>query len=549
VNNQAVATTLDQIAQQYKLAGDKWRAIAFEKASHSVRACRRPLADIDISSLKDVGHSIQVEIEEMLKTGSCSRIKALKVTGPPVSLIELEQLMEVGPKTALRLWKEYGVDSISKLEKKSKVLAKKEPSIVEALKAYKKIKKRIPLFLAMPAVQEVCNILLSSGLVLRAEPAGSVRRNKHMVRDLDILTSVSDSKVGKFLRWIRSNKNLKVIAGGGKKVTFETFVAGEPRRGDIIITKPKSWGNALNYLTGSKSFNIAIRSLALKKGLTVNEKATRYKDSEKSLPSFHEKDLFNALKVPFVPPECRIDGSELGKSFEDLVTLKSICGDVHIHTVNSDGLLTIKNLERTAKSAGLAFIGISEHSPALGIANGIKAKDAKRLKSLLPKNFPIYFGSEVDVKVDGSLAYTTKELEIFDYVILSLHLSPGKNTSERVKAAVLAAASRPTIIGHLTGRRNGREAAEEDWPQLFDFLAKKNVVLEINSQPDRMDPPAELIRMAKSKGIKFSINSDCHDKFIDLKWGIVQARKGLLTPKDCINSSHRSFERWLGNWK
>jgi len=543
VPNSKVASLLRQIAYQYKQSGDKWRAIAYGKASKTVRDLAYPLTDVDISSLSGIGSSIKEKIEEILETGKSSLLEELQKNGVPASLEELEKLQGVGPKTAMRLWKEYGVKSLQDLEE-NKALLKKEPEIAEALALYKRRRERIPVYLADKALQEICAILRSGGCKFVSQ-AGSCRRKKFLVRDLDVVVAISDSKKNKFMKYVR--KNLKVVAGGESKLIFEYTVSGEPRNGDIVMVTPKEAGNAINYLTGSKQFNIAMRRLALRKGFTVNERETRSKYSGKRMPSATEEDLFDVLDIPFIPPECRIDGTEVGKDLSDLITHGSVKGDLHIHTTYSDGLMSLKMLVRSAKEAGLKFVGVADHSYSLGVTGGMKAKDVPRIRDKVKSlQFPVYFGVEADVKVDGSLPYKKKLLSEFDYLILATHSSPDRNLESRlIRAIKKVAGDNRVILAHLTNRKSDREAAEANWDNVFKICRRYDVAIEINAQPDRMDPPADLIRRAKRFGLKFVINSDTHDTSINLYWGVIQARKGLLENRDVINTSHKSFRKWL----
>jgi len=537
-----VKKILIEIAYQYRQNGDKWRALAYNKAADAIGNCSK--LNTEFHSIKGIGPSIADKIQEIIKTGKSSLLEKLKKNGVPSTLVQLEKLQGVGSKTAIRLWKEYGISDLKSLMRKIKKID--EPAIAEAINYYKSQKEKILLSYATEIAEDVLSVIKDSGITKAITVGGSIRRKSYLVRDIDFITSVDKKHRQKFFNFI--SKKLGIVSHGKSKIIFEVKdKSGDPRRGDIVMTNPTSYGNAINYLTGSKQFNIVMRTLALKKNLTVNEKETKKKKTLKKLPSEKEKDLFSILKIPYVPPECRITGEEVGKDFSSLLTDKDIKGDVHIHTILSDGKMTPKTLVSAAKKSGFSFVGISDHSPSLGIA-GFKISSIKRGKEkFTDSKFPVYFGSEVDVKVDGSLAYNRKNLLKFDYLILATHSAPSKKIADRFIKSMkfVSGLGKPIILAHITNRKAGRNSSITDWDRLFKACVKYGAVIEINAQPDRMDPPALLIRRAKTFGLKFAIGSDSHNTSLDLKWGVIQARKGLLTSKDVINTSHKSFLSFL----
>lgn len=548
-----VATHLRELAYRYKNAGDKHKSIAFNKAANTVEEITKAFKDIDkltdaeILELPGIGKSSLKEIREFLNRGTSSRAEVLSAGEPPLSIQEFEVLEGVGPKGARKLWQEHGVTTLRELRAAVELNKIADPVWKDRLEKLDKMSERLPRYKVENYVDDVLAKMQKQPLIAKVKAAGSLRRYRDTVGDLDFLLACDKSNNGKVVKWLQ--QTFDVVKGGyeeknGKpvyrnKVTAQIDVYGKYKQVDFCICEPMEWGCYLNYLTGSKEFNVALRKYALSLGYSINEHCVTVQTSGKEIYCEDERDVFDLLKIPYVPPECRIDGSEVGVDFRTLLDENDITGDFHTHTTWSDGSLTIEQTVEAARASGLSWIGISDHDDTLPITRGIPAARIPAYLAEIEKvrrksGFTILAGLEVDVDVNGGLRVDAKELAKLDYVILATHKDTQKNITARLASALKMLKNHMVILAHPLNRHLEQGyAAEVDFDALLAI--KPDLIIEINGQPDRLDLPAAEIRRLRGR-VRFSLASDKHGAApsIPLAQALIEARKGLLTKNDVV---------------
>jgi DNA polymerase (family 10) len=527
----AVASKLHDISFLFQVLGEnRFKAVAFDKAADSIKDLSS-FDSVDIRSMKGIGSAIADAIEQLIATGTCDKIEKLSKNAPPISIKEFTRLPKIGPAGAKKIWETYKIISLEELGiaiHEKRVMDKK---LIEGLALIRKQSERIPLYEVLPYVENfIQELKIKCPLIQSIDTAGSLRRKRETIKDIDLLVGVKEDDREALIESLRSNFN--VIEGGDKKMYIDVEWGSRTQRIDLNLTTPESFWAYLNHLTGSKQFNIAMRALALTKGFSINQYWVEDKNGDKIYLT-SEEHLFDLLGIPFVPPECRETGEEIGKDFSNLVTWEDLCTDLHIHSDVSDG----KPMEEVIASAKNKFniIGITDHSHS---TFGLKAEEltayAERVRSFSSPDFKVYAGVEMDTRKSGKLDYSDEEVACLDYVIIAAHRQPGENLEERYITA-MRAISKPKIIAHPTCRILGQreEAKEVRWHEIFQVAKETDTALEINAQPSRIDLPWNLIRRAKEYGLKFSINSDQHETDFDyMRYALNEARKGLLTKED-----------------
>jgi len=487
--------------------------------------------------LSGVGKGISDKICEILETGTCAKLQELEVLCPPPSIVEFQKLRGVGPVAARNLWRTYGATNLKQLQKladKGKVADK---DLLEALAFLAKERERIPLGVALPLVESIVGVLSPITGYL-TKPAGSIRRMRDTVGDIDILTTLPVADAIKYLR--RQFDITKVMAEGEKKAHI---FFGEPHnlQIDIIHSEEDDFGAALLYLTGSRDFNIAMRIIAIKRGWSLSQYGLKSKIGGKPYHTSDEFKVFQKLGLVWVPPELREDAFYLDRDNEIPKLIEEATIDYHTHTSWSDGKLTVDEMVRLGIRDNLHHIGISDHSQSLKIAHGLTPERLGEQAAVIRKyrreysdHIDIFHGSEVDINSDGSLDYPDEVLQQLDYVIAAIHMRPEKDVEQRLLKAI----SNPytTIIAHPAGREFGRRSiAAINWDKVFRAAAEHHVAMEINCQPTRMDLPVDLIKHARQLGVKFAIGTDIHGGSREhVKFGLANARKAGLTKKDLL---------------
>jgi len=565
--NAELANLLFEFADVLEMKGVDWKPKAYRRAARSVESLSEPVESLykkggekALKELPGVGEHIAKKIEEFLKTGKIREYDAEKKSLPK----NIESLLHVrglGPKKVMLLYKKKGIGSVGELQKAAKSgklrgLAgfgeKSEKELLRNLELLKEGKERHLLGSALPIAREIQNSLKKSGAKI-IELAGSLRRMRETVGDIDIL--VIDDNPKKIMNAFTSLPDVKRILERGE--TRSSVILSNGIQSDVRVLRKESFGAAWMYFTGSKEHNVALRELAIKKGFKLSEYGLFKKN--KFIAGKTEKEVYSKLGLEFIPPELRENQGEIEAAkkgtLPNLVDISDIKGDLHVHSVWSDGANSIEEMAVAAKKMGYQYIAMTDHSKSQRIANGM---DVKRLKKYFDEisrvekkvGIKIFRGSEVDILSDGSLDYPDDILDEMDIVIAAVH-SGFKSSSEDMTKRILSAFDNPyvNVFVHPTGRLIG----ERD-PYAFDFekvaraAAKKGIALEIDSYPSRLDLKDKLVRDAIGFGCKISVNTDSHSvshlRFMEL--GVAQARRGWAKAEDIINTkSLADFKRFL----
>ncbi|TET28666.1 DNA polymerase/3'-5' exonuclease PolX [Candidatus Aerophobetes bacterium] len=536
-----------------------FRVRAYEKAADVLEHLSGDLQDLHkegkLEKISGLGKGMREKISTLLNTGRLPAYEELKKE-IPAGVRELLSIPEVGPKTAKLLYEEAKVKSIEELEKcvKSHKLqhlpgmgTKTEENILRGIRLYRTSRARILLGKALPLVDEVKEELKekASSWIERISPAGSLRRGKETIGDIDILVSSSSShpvmEVFTNLSCVR-----EVLAKGETKSSILTH---QGLQMDLRVVSPESFGAALQYFTGSKAHNISLRERAVRRGLKINEYGVFTQDGGK-IGGRGEEEVYACLDLTFVPPELREDRGEVEAAEESrlpqLIREEEIKGDLHLHTRASDGSASIEELVEKAQEKGYQYLAITEHSVSLKVGGGLSEEDLlAQIKEIRQMNshfedFRVLTGSEVDIKKDGTLDYSDEVLRELDIVIAALHTG-FKQDRETITTRVIKAMQNPNfrIFAHPTGRLLGeRDPYAIDLDKVLEVAKEKDIWLEINAQPQRLDLTDIWIREAKERGVKMVISTDAHNMGgLDLiSFGVITARRGWLESADVINT-------------
>jgi DNA polymerase (family 10) len=506
-----------------------------------------------LEEIPGIGKNIAGHIEEIIKTKTFKEYEQLKKSFPK-GFVELSQLPGLGPKTALKLYKELKIDSVEKLKKAalsgelrklSGFGSKKEENVLKGIELKKKHLGRFLLNNAEAHAEYLLEHLNKLPEVEMILPCGSLRRGQETVGDLDILV-VSKKPQIIMDSFVKLPAVRRVLAHGETK---SSVILENGMQADLRVVEANSFGAAAHYFTGSKQHNIHIRQLAQKKGWKVNEYGI-FDKNDKQIGGATEEDMFEKFGLQYIPPELR----EMRGEFEaaakgeipKLVERKDIKGDLHMHTRSSDGQNTIEEMAEAAKKLGYEYIAITDHTISTRIAGGLSEKEAlKHIKEIHEANekikgIRILSGAEVDIKNDGSLDYSDEILRQFDWLIASIHAN-FKMPKDLMTARIIKAMENPYVcaLGHPTGRLIGqREAYEVDMEAVLQACKKHKKAIEINSFPDRLDLTDIWCKRAKELGVKIIINTDSHqaDQLELIKYGILTARRGWLAKEDVLNT-------------
>jgi DNA polymerase (family 10) len=429
---------------------------------------------------------------------------------------------------------------------------KHELKLLKAIEDYRRIAGRFLLDTAEQLAEKLVEHLLATPGIEKVTPAGSLRRGRETVGDLDILVTgkgciEAESRQTLIELLLRFPGLMDVIAQGENKVSFRH------RNGmqvDVRLLPPESFGAAMQYFTGSKAHNVALRQRALKMGFTLNEYALATLEDEKPVAGATEEEIYSKLKLDFIPPELRENLGEIeaaaGHALPMLIEPSDIRGDVHMHTVETDGRNTIEEMAEAARERGYEYMAITDHSKNLAFANGLTDERAlehiRRIRAVEKKmkGIRIFAGVEVDILGDGSLDLSDSVLEQMDIVIASVHSQFNQDRATMTDRLLKAIANPNTsLIGHPTGRQLlRRDAYQFDFDAVLKAAAKHKVAMELNSYPERLDLNDVHLRMAKQHGVKIVINTDSHhtSHMEKLRYGITQARRAWLTKDDVLNT-------------
>jgi DNA polymerase (family 10) len=561
MNNMQLAETFNLIADLLEVKGEiVYKTIAYRRAAENIAGYGQDVNEVwkagKLREIPGVGEAIATKIDELLSTGKLDFLEKLKKEVPP-SLAEWMRVPGLGPKKVAMIHKELGITTLPELEKAAKegklrdlpgMGPKSEEAILAGIATVSRREQRIPLGRAYPLAQGIVAELRQIPGVVSAEPAGSLRRMRSTVGDIDILVASSEGKP--IMDRFTTLPGVARILGKGP--TKSSIEFGDGVRAQVWVHPPERFGTALLYATGSKDHNVRLREIALSKGLSLSEHAlTKQKGEGKEMLFATEEEVYAALGLPWIPPELREDRGEIqaaqkGK-LPDLIELKDIKADLQVHSNYSDGKLTILDMAKAQAKRGMKVVAFTDHSVSLGVAGGLsmerhkkQAAEIKKAQVQLGDKITLLHATEVEIKADGKLDYPDDFLKSLDLVLASLHTSL-RQPRERVTQRVLNAVNDPNvdIIGHPTGRLiPDREGADLDMEAIFAAAVKSGVAMEINAHPARLDLDSVHARRAKELGIPISINTDGHSEAdLDLLfYGVATARRAWLEAKDVINA-------------
>ena len=566
VDNKAIANILYETADLLEIDGqDSFRIRSYRNAAQAIENLSDQIKDIigepkKVLAIPGIGKGMLVNLQELFKDGTLAvQADLLKKYHP--SMLQLLKIQGLGPKTIALIWSAYqvcDVDGVEKLAREGKIRElprlgeKHEQKLLKAIEDYRRISGRFLIDTAEAEATKLTEYLAKFPGIDRITPAGSLRRGRETVGDLDILVTgdacCSEAARAQAVQYIAKYPPLmSTIAQGDNKISFRLR---SDMQVDVRLLPPESFGAAMQYFTGSKAHNVALRQRALKMGFTLNEYSLADLKTEKPVAGKTEEEIYAKLKLDYVPPELRENLGEIDAADKHtlpaLITLNDLQGDVHMHTVETDGKNTIEEMAEAAKARGYKYMAITDHSKNLAFANGLDDERAvahiQRIREANQKidGISIFAGIEVDILADGDLDLSDEVLAQMDVVIASVHSvfnqEPAKMTDRLLKAI---ANPNTSIIGHPTGRLQlRRDAYRFDMDAVLTAAAKHKVAMELNSYPDRLDLNDVHLRQAKQRGVKIVINTDSHhtSHLEKIRYGILQARRAWLTRDDVLNT-------------
>lgn len=568
MDNKQIARILRDTAQLLEIDGaiiGRYRS--YEKAAELIDSLPESIEQLvkepeKLEELPGIGERMVEHLQEIVKTGDYSlRKKLLKKY--PATILDMLQLQSLGPKKVAFLWSNFKaatVDDVEKLARDQKLRdlpgfgEKSEQNILKAVEVFKKSTGRFLIHTAEAAALSIAEHIKKAGKAVDSvTPAGSLRRGKETVGDLDLLVTLGDGFTSQKHVDALAEHILKFpdidqkLAHGENKVSF-TLTNG--LQVDVRLLEKENFGAALMYFTGSKEHNVALRGRANDMGLTLNEYALATLKGEKPVAGRTEEEIYAKLKLDYIPPELRENTGEIAAAEQHklprLLTLKDVKGDLQMHSTASDGKNSIEEMAKAARKLGHQYIAITDHSKAVTVANGLDEKRAtahiKKIHGLSEEGLGIRVlaGAEVDILKDGTLDYSDEILSQLDVVVCSVHSYMNLDRTAMTER-LLAAIENPytQIIAHPTGRLLlRRDPFDYDMEAVLDACAKHSVAMECNSYPDRLDLKDVYLRMCKERGVKVVISTDAHttSNLSFIRYGVTMARRGWLERKNVINS-------------
>ncbi|MCC5578757.1 DNA polymerase/3'-5' exonuclease PolX [Microtetraspora sp. AC03309] len=546
-SNDEAAAAIEEYAELFALnGGDAFRVRSYQKAAKSIAGFPEDLRQTNVRTIPGVGEAIAKKVEEFLQRGSFRQLDDLRAVVPE-GVRELTKVPTLGPKKALFLFQELGVDSPAALAEaiRGGRLAglrgfgpKTEENLLKGVEQLEQSGGRVHIGIAMDLAERVIASLPAE----RIAYAGSLRRMRETIGDVDILAVGPAELMATFAS---QPYVTEVIARGDRKTSVRT---DRGLQVDLRVVPAESWGAALVYFTGSKEHNVHIREIAVKKGWKLSEYGL-FDGEDHVIASETEEDIYHALGMQWVPPTLREDGGEVKAALEGriprLVELDDLKGDLHTHTNLTDGIASLDDMVAAAAARGYAYYAVTDHAPELFMQRMTleKALQQRAEIAALQRSYPdmrLLHGTELNIAPDGSVDWPAEVLEGFDICVASVHSHFGQSRDEMTRRFI-AACENPNvhIIGHPTTRKIGkRPPVDADWDEVFRAAARTGTAMEIDSFPDRADLPSDLVRLARHHGVKFSIDSDSHaiPHLANERFGVGIAQRAWLTTDDVINT-------------
>ncbi|AFO56510.1 DNA polymerase/3'-5' exonuclease PolX [Natrinema sp. J7-2] len=569
--NAELAARFEEFADLLEADGVEYKPRAYRRAAENIRAHPSPIADrIEagdreaVENIDGVGDAISSKIVEYVETGEIDELEALRAE-LPIDIAAITRIEGVGPKTAGKLYRELGIETLDDLETVAEAGEvqeikgfgpKTEQNILENLEFARTVGQRQLLGEARPLADDVLAFLESVPAVDRCEVAGSIRRWRETVGDVDVLAATADGEavVERFVAWESVDDE---IESGPEKASVRV---GESRV-DLRVVVPAEFGSALQYFTGSKDHNVSLRNYAIDRGMKLNEygafNVSDIADHEADqrigdrVAGETEEGMYEALGLPWIPPELRTDRGEIAAAeagdLPDLLTRGDICGDLHSHTEWSDGNTTIEAMVEAAAEQGYDYFGIADHAEGPGIVGGMGLSESEILAQVdsiravgAEAEIEVFAGIEANVDAAGEIDLSEAVIEALDVVVASTHSALGQD-AETATERLISAIETPAIdvLGHPSGRLlNERSGLEFDAAALGTAAAEHDTALEVNSDPRRLDLWGSAVQAALEEGAPIAINTDSHRPATleYMRWGVHTARRGWAEPDDVINT-------------
>ncbi|MEZ4462111.1 MAG: DNA polymerase/3'-5' exonuclease PolX [bacterium] len=560
MDNKEYARILSEIGVLRQIRGDNaFKIRAYENGARAIENLSEPIENLmdegDITKIEGIGKSIAREVEALRETGvSPAHAELLEQLDP--GLLDVMKVQGLGPKRIKLLYDKLGVSNLDLLRQAAQsgkiaelegMGAKTQEKILHELERLEETSGRTPLPAARAMAVAIRDQLAKVEGVTQLEVAGSIRRGRETVGDIDIVVASSDGHMAIFDKFVSLPEVGEVLVRG------DTKTSARLRSGiqvDVRVVTPTQFGAALHYFTGSKEHHVKLRTRAKKMGLKINEYGVFPRESDQPVASQTEEELYQVLGLDFIPPEIREGTDEIDRAenhtLPALIELGQVRGDIHMHTVETDGRGTIEDMVKAAQALGYDYIAITDHSQAVAVANGMDpdrfAQHIERIRDVdaATDNFTVMPGIEVDILKDGALDMTHDLLKNCDWVVGSIHshfnLKPDEMTRRLIEAIQTGLLS---CIGHPTGRiLGGRDGYDFDFDAVLAACAAKGVALEINGSTGRLDLNAELAHRAKTHGVKLVLGSDAHSTrgLDDMFFAVQQARRAGLTAGDVLNT-------------
>ena len=569
MDKREIIAALQEIGDLLEIQGENpFKVRAYLNAARVLEGLPRDPGELvasgEICELKGFGPALCEKITEMVNKGRSAYLLELRKSIPP-GVLELLRIPGLGPRKAKTLYDELDRHTLGELEyacKENRLIdlkgfgAKTQENILKGIALLKKSSGRFLFDVAYRQAVELLALVKKQPKVVRAEIAGSLRRCKETIGDIDILASIKGD-AAELMKKFAANPQVEDILAQGATKTSVRLKSGI--QVDLRAVKDNEFPFALLYFTGSKEHNTTLRGIAKDKGLKLNEYGL-YR-GEKPLSCKDEADIYKTLGLNYIPPEAREGMGEIEfaakRAFPRLIEAKDLRGIFHVHSDWSDGIATVVDMAKEAERLGFEYMGLSDHSQTAAYAGGLKAADLKaQAKEIAAaqkklKKLKILQGTESDILGDGALDYPAKTLDALDFVIASVHMRFKMDKQAMTKRLVKAISNPYTrILGHISGRLLlAREPYFFDNDAVFAAAAKHKVAIEINANPHRLDLDWRFIQRAKAAGVKFAINPDAHsiNGLSDTYFGLGVARKGWLTKEDVINT--KSLDEIREYWK
>ena len=556
MKNLEIAHIFGNMADLLEIQGaNPFRVRAYRNARSSLEALTDTVDEIArrdaLKEIPGIGKDLAGKIVEYIESGKIQGFEDLKAE-VPIGLVNIVSIPTIGPKTSRAIFDHLGVESVEDLERLASgeellaVPGIKEKTLENIVRGIALFKRRKGMFLlgrSLPVARGICEAL--SGVAERVAYAGSLRRMKESVHDVDILAASDDPE--RIMKSFLATSDLaRVLVHGSTKTSV--LMRGDLQV-DLRVVEPASWGAALAYFTGSKSHNIRLRERAIKRGLKLNEYGL-FDNGDKIVAAIEEEDVYRALDLPFIPPVLREDRGEIEAAIEgrlpDLIRVEDIRGDLHMHTTWSDGAASTAEMVDAAIARGYDYIAITDHSKSLGVAGGLSEEDlinhVQEIEEVNARHpdFRVLAGTEVDIRNDGSLDYSDEMLSKLDFVVASIH-SGLRQDRETLTNRIVCAMRNPhvRVIGHPTGRLLGdRDSCDLDFDSIMAEAARTRTCLEVNAHYYRLDLNDVLCRKARKMGVRVVISTDSHnfENLENLPYGVGTAQRGWLEKEHVLNS-------------